>query len=177
MIGYLKPTPRKGRMFKTGDIVVHPAHGVVIVEGIEVKEICCTKKTFYILKVIDSDVTVMVPTDNTHAVGLRRVIAKAEIPKIYEILRNKKKMNNSTNGHKSWNKRYREYGEKLKSGNIFEVAEVLKDIYLLQSEKELSFGERRMMDAARMLLIKEISISKNSEEESIAGEVEKLLDQ
>src|SRR5579885_2432953 len=163
MIEYLKPTPRKGRMFKTGDIVVHPAHGVVIVEGIEVKEICCTKKTFYILKVIDSDVTVMVPTDNTHAVGLRRVIAKAEIPKIYEILRNKKKMNNSTNGHKSW--------------NIFEVDEVLKDIYLLQKEKELSFGERRMMYTARMLLIKEISISKNSEEESIAGEVEKLLDQ
>jgi CarD family transcriptional regulator len=164
-------------MFKIGDIVVYPAHGVVMVEGIEVKEICRTKKTFYILKVIDSDVTVMVPTDNAHAVGLRRVIPKAEIPKIYEILKSKKKMSNSTNGHKSWNKRYREYGEKLKSGNIFEVAEVLKDIYLLQSEKELSFGERRMMDAARTLLIKEISISKNSEEESVAGEVKRLLDQ
>jgi CarD family transcriptional regulator len=164
-------------MFKISDIVVYPAHGVVIVEGIEVKEICSTKKTFYILKVIDSDATLMVPTDNAHAVGLRRVIAKAEIPKIYEILKSKKKINNSTNGHKSWNKRYREYGEKLKSGNIFEVAEVLKDIHLLQNEKELSFGERRMMDAARMLLIKEISISKNSQEESIAVEVERLLDQ
>ncbi len=164
-------------MFKIGDIVVYPAHGVVMVEGIEVKEICSTKKTFYILKVIDNDVIVMVPTDNAHAVGLRRVIAKAKIPKIYDILKNKRKINNSTNDHKSWNKRYREYGEKLKSGNIFEVAEVLKDIYLLQNEKELSFGERRMMDAARTLLIKEISISKNSEEESIAGEVERLLDQ
>ncbi len=164
-------------MFKIGDIVVYPAHGVVMVEGIEVKEICSTKKTFYILKVVDSDFTVMVPTDNAHAVGLRRVIAKAEIPKIYEILKGKKKINNYTNGHKSWNKRYREYGEKLKSGNIFEVAEVLKDIYLLQGEKELSFGERRMMDAARTLLIREISVSKNSEEESVAGEVERLLDQ
>src|SRR3972149_5853070 len=122
-------------MFKIGDLAVYPIYGVVIVKGIENKE----------------------------------------IPRIYQILRTRKRTNNSTNGHKSWNKRYREYAEKLKSGNIFEVAEVLKDIYLLQNEKELSFGERRIMNAARTLLIKEISISKNLEEESIAGEVEKLL--
>jgi CarD family transcriptional regulator len=178
MIRYLNPTPKKERrsMFKIGDIVVYPAHGVVVVEGIEVKEICNTRKTFYILKVIDSDATVMVPTDNTQIVGLRPVVAKTEIPKIYQILRTRKKIN-PTNGHKSWNKRYREYAEKIKSGNIFEVAEVLKDIHLLQNEKELSFGERRMMDTARILLIKEISISKNSKEESVAGEVERLLDQ
>ena len=162
-------------MFKIGDIAVYPVYGVVMVKGIEVKEICGTKKTFYIFKVVDSDVTVMVPTDNTHTVGVRPIISKAEIPRIYQILRTRKRTNNSTNGHKSWNKRYREYAEKLKSGNIYEVAQVLKDIYLLQNEKELSFGERRIMNAARTLLIKEISISKDLEEESIAGEVEKLL--
>jgi CarD family transcriptional regulator len=162
-------------MFKIGEMVVYPAHGVVIVEGIEVREICATKKTFYILKVIDSDFTVMVPTDNTQIVGLRPIVPKDEIPRIYQILKNRKKVNNSSNGHKSWNKRYREYGEKIKSGNIFEIAEVLKDIYLLQNEKELSFGERRMMDAARTLLIKEISISKSLEEASVSGEVERLL--
>jgi CarD family transcriptional regulator len=161
--------------FKIGEIAVYPVYGVVAVKGIEIKEICGTKKTFYIFKVIDSDVTVMVPTDNTQIVGLRPVIAKTEIPKIYQILRSRKKTNDCINGHKSWNKRYREYAEKLKSGNIFEVAEVLKDIYLLQNEKELSFGERRMMDAARALLIKEISIAKNSEEKLVAGEVERLL--
>jgi CarD family transcriptional regulator len=162
-------------MFKIGDLAVYPVYGVVTVKGIEVKEICGTKKTFYIFKVIDSDVTVMVPTDNTQTVGLRPIISITEIPKIYQILRSRKKTNNSSNGHKSWNKRYREYAEKLKSGNIFEVAEVLKDIYLLQNEKELSFGERRILNAARTLLVKEISIAKNLEEESISGEVQKLL--
>jgi CarD family transcriptional regulator len=162
-------------MFKVGDIAVYPAHGVVKVNGIEVKEICGTKKKFYILKVIDNDVTVMVPTDNAQTIGLRHVIGQEEILKIYQILRSKK--NYSGNGHQSWNKRYREYADRLKSGNIFEVAEVLKDIYLLQNEKELSFGERRIMDAARALLVKEISISKKSEEEVVAGEIDNLLNQ
>lgn len=164
-------------MFNVGAKAVYPAHGVVKIKAIEVREICGTKKTFYILKVIDSDATVMVPTDNAELVGLRPVITKTEVPSIYRILRSKKRTNQSTNGHQSWNKRYREYADKLKSGNIFEVATVLKDIYLLQNEKELSFGERRIMDAARALLIKEISIAKNSEEESVAGEIENLLTQ
>ncbi len=158
-------------MFKVGAKAVYPAHGVVKVKGIEIKEICGTKKAFYILKVIDSDATVMVPTDNAGIVGLRPVITKSEIPSIYRILRGKKRASNSSNGHQSWNKRYREYAEKLKSGNILEVATVLRDIYLLQSEKELSFGERRIMDAARALLIKEISIAKSLEEESVAVEI------
>jgi Transcriptional regulators, similar to M. xanthus CarD len=163
-------------MFKVGDVAVYPAHGVVRVKGIEVKEICGTKKKFYILKVIDNDVTVMVPTDNAQTIGLRHVIGTAEVLRIYQILKNNKK-NNCGNGHQSWNKRYRDYADKLKSGNIFEVAAVLKDIFLLQNEKELSFGERRIMDAARALLVKEISISKNSEEEMVAGEIDNLLNQ
>lgn len=164
-------------MFKVGAKAVYPAHGVVKVKGIEVKEICGTKKAFYILKVIDSDATVMVPTDNAETVGLRPVITESQIPDIYRILRSKKRTNTSTNGYQSWNKRYREYAERLKSGNIFEVAAVLRDIHLLQNEKELSFGERRIMDAARALLIKEISIAKGLEEEVVAGEIERLLGQ
>jgi CarD family transcriptional regulator len=162
-------------MFKIGTKAVYPAHGVVKIKGIEVKEICGTRKTFYILKVIDSDVTVMVPTDNAQMVGLRPVISKAEVPKIYQILRSRRRTNNSTNGHQSWNKRYREYTEKLKSGNIFEVATVLKDMYLLQNEKELSFGERRIMDNARALLIKEIAIAKDLEERLVAEEIDSIF--
>lgn len=162
-------------MYKVGTKAVYPAHGVVRISGIEAKEICSTKQTFYILKVIDSDVTVMVPTDNAKTVGLRPIITKKQIPKIYKILRSKKKTDNFTNGHQSWNKRYREYAEKLKSGDIFEVANVLKDIYLLQLEKELSFGEKRIKDSARSLLIKEISIARSIEEDHIAGEIENLL--
>jgi CarD family transcriptional regulator len=162
-------------LFKKGAKAVYPAHGVVRITGIEVKEICGTKKAYYILNVVDSEATVMVPTDNAQAVGLRPVVRKNQIPKIYKILTDKDNTNNSSNGHQSWNKRYREYAEKIKSGNIIEVAKVLKDITLLQNEKNLSFGERRIMDSARALLVKEISIAKSLDEDFVAGEIEKLL--
>jgi CarD family transcriptional regulator len=172
----VKTNAKEGRgMFKIGEKAVYPAHGVVKIKGIEVKEICGTKKTFYILKVLDGDVTVMVPTDNARTVGLRPVISKKEVARVYQILKSRKKSLNSTNGHQSWNKRYREYAEKLKSGDIFEVATVFRDIFLLQNEKELSFGERRIMENARSLLIKEIAIATNSDESLISEKIERLL--
>ncbi len=162
-------------MFKVGKKAVYPAHGVVQVKAVESKEICGTTKDFYILKVVDSDVTVMVPTDNAESVGLRPVITRRQITRIYNILKNKDKNAGQQNGSQSWNKRYREYSDKLKSGDIFEVANVLKDINLLQKGKDLSFGEKRIMDSARTLLVKEISIAKNLEEDSVTKEIEKLL--
>ena len=161
-------------MFKVGKKAVYPAHGVVQVKAIESKEIYGTKKDYYILEVIDGDVTVMVPIDNAESVGLRHIISKSQIKRIYKILKNTSKVE-QPNGHQSWNKRYREYAEKIKSGNIVEVAKVLNAINLLQSDKELSFGERRIMDSARTLLIKEISIAKRLDENFVAGEIEKLL--
>ena len=162
-------------MFKVGKQAVYPAHGVVNVTSIESKEICGTRKDFYILQVLDSDVTVMVPIDNAETVGLRPVINKREINRIYKILRNKDNKAGHLNGRQSWNKRNREYSDKLKSGDIFEVANVLKDINLLQRSKDLSFGEKRIMDSALTLLIKEISIAKSLGEDSVAKEIEKLL--
>jgi len=162
-------------MFKVGKQAVYPAHGVVKVTSVESKEICGTIRDFYILQVIDSDVTVMVPTDNADTVGLRPVINKKEINRIYNILKNKDKNSGHLNGRQSWNKRYREYSDKLKSGDIFEVAQVLKDINMLQADKDLSFGEKRIMDSARTLLIKEISIAKDLGEDSITKEIDKLL--
>jgi CarD family transcriptional regulator len=162
-------------MFKIGNMAVYPAHGVVQIQGIEVKEICGRKKDFYILKVIDNDVTVMVPTDNALSVGLRPVINKNHVKKIYAILKSKNKSQSSLNGNQSWNKRYREYADKLKSGNVFEIAEVLKEIHLLQGEKELSFGEKRVFEMARSLLVKEISIAKDVEEERVSSEIDELL--
>ena len=162
-------------MFKVGKKAVYPAHGVVQVKAVESKEICGTKKDFYILQVIDSDVTVMVPTDNAEVVGLRPVISKRQITRIYKILKNKDKDSENSNGHQSWNKRYREYSDKLKSGDIYEVANVLKDINLLQNDKDLSFGEKRIMDSALSLLVKEISIAKNLKEESVSKEIDKIL--
>jgi len=162
-------------MFKVGTKAVYPAHGVVLVKSVESKEICGTIRNFYILQVVDSDVTVMVPTDNAEIVGLRPVITRRQITKIYDILKTKIRNSNHQNGSQSWNKRYREYSDKLKSGDIFEVAVVLRDINHLQRDKDLSFGEKRIMDSARTLLIKEISIAKNLGEDSVTKEIEKLL--
>lgn len=162
--------------FKVGQTGVYPAYGVVKVQGIEEKKICGTTASFYILKVVENDVTVMVPINNITSVGLRRIVAKKEVPKILKILRKRNKNNHSsTNGNLSWNKRYREYADKIKSGDIFEVAEVLKDIHHLRKGKELSFGEKRIMDDAFSLLVKEISISTKKKEESVSSEIEKLL--
>lgn len=161
--------------FKVGNKAVYPAHGVVQIRAVESKEICGTTRDFYILQVVDSDVTLMVPTDNAQTVGLRPVITRKQIIRIYDILKSKEKNGNHQNGGQSWNKRYREYSDKLKSGDIFEVALVLRDISLLQKGKDLSFGEKRIMDTARSLLVKEISIAKNLGEDSVTEEIETLL--
>ena len=163
-------------MLKIGENGVYPAHGVVEVVGIESKEFRGTVKRFYILKVLDNEVTVMVPTDNANTVGLRPIVSKSKVSRVYNILGNKKKSNVRTNGNQSWNKRYREYADKLKSGDIYEVASVLREIRLLQNGKELSLGERRIMDSALGLLIKEISISKKQKEDKIESEIKKLLE-
>ena len=162
-------------MLKIGENGVYPAQGVVEVVGIESKEFRGTEKKFYILKVLDNEVTVMVPTENANTLGLRPIVPKRKVSRVYNILGNKDKNSVGSNGNQSWNKRYREYADKLKSGDIFEVASVLREIKLLQNGKELSFGERRIMDSALGLLIKEISLSKKQKEDKVETEIKKLL--
>ena len=160
-----------GKMFKIGDKAVYPAHGVGIIESIENKEISGTKHTFYILRILDNDMTIMIPTKNTDTVGLREVISTEEIPRIYKILKER----NIPIENQAWNRRYREYMEKIKTGSVFEVAEVLRDLILLKVDKDLSFGERRILEMARNLLVKELSVAKNSPEESIKHDLETLF--
>ena len=160
-----------GKMFKVGDKAVYPAHGVGVIESIENKEISGTEHTFYMLRILDNDMTIMIPTKNTDTVGLREIVSIKEIPKIYEILRDRPI---SIEGQ-AWNRRYREYMEKIKTGSVFEVAEVLRDLILLKTDKDLSFGERRILDMARNLLVKELSVAKNSPEESIKHDLETLF--
>lgn len=158
--------------FKEGDLAVYPAHGVGVIEKIEKKEIEGTKHHFYVIKVVDSGATIMVPVNNASSVGLRKVMKKAEITKVYTIL---KKKNKDSADNQTWNRRYREYTEKIKTGCVMEVATVLRDLYSLKSDKELSFGERKMFDTAKNLLVKEISIAKKSKEENIEAELNKLM--
>lgn len=154
-------------MFKVGDIVVYPAHGVSEVESIETREISGNKISFFILKVLDTQMTVMVPVTNVQNVGIRELIDNNGIEKVVNILKERSvSVDNQT-----WNRRYREYMEKIKSGSAYEIAEVLRDLNILKRGKELSFGERKMYDTAKNLLVNEVSTSKKIDKK----DVEKML--
>jgi CarD family transcriptional regulator len=150
-------------MFKIGDLAVYPAQGVGVIEAIENREVGGRKQLFYIMKIMGNGMKIMIPMNGAKAVGLREVILETEIPKVYAILRNK----DVTIDKQTWNKRYRDYLEKIKTGSVFEIARVLRDLFILKSDKNLSFGERKMMDTAKNLLIKEISVASNAEETKI----------
>lgn len=157
--------------FKVGDNAVYPAHGVGVIKRIDEKLIAGKKKSFYVLQVIENGMTIMVPTDNTAGVGLRALIADNEVEDVYSILRDKKiKIDRTT-----WNRRYREYMEKIKTGSTKEIAEVLRNLYLLKNSKDLSFGEKKMFDTAKNLLVKEISMSNHVTEAEVEAEVTKAL--
>jgi CarD family transcriptional regulator len=157
--------------FQVGDKAVYPAHGVGEVKSIESKEIMGAKQTFYVLQIIDSGMKIMVPTNNINAVGLREVISDDEVEGVYEIL----KQRDVHIDNQTWNRRYREYMDKIKTGSVYEIAEVLRDLSLLKHKKELSFGERKMLDTAKSLLVKELAICEDREEDEIEDEVNEIF--
>ncbi len=158
-------------VFKKGEKVVYPAHGVAVIEGIQTRAISGTERKYYLLRILDTQMTIMVPTDNVDAVGLRRVIGKDTVQKIYRILRERKVRVDS----QTWNRRYREYTEKIKTGSPLEIAKVLRDLLVLKADKDLSFGERKILDTARNLLVKELSIAQDHPEEKILEELNVLF--
>lgn len=159
-------------MFKVGELAVYPAHGVGRIEAIESKEVSGDKQSFYIMRILDNDMIIMIPTCNTESVGLRGIIDRKEVSKIYAILKEKE----ITIETQNWNRRYREYTEKIKTGSVFEIAMVLRDLYLLKKVKELSFGERKLLDTAQGLLVKEISVAKDETESKIETEILSIFD-
>jgi len=158
-------------MFKIGERVVYPAHGVGVIKGIQNRSISGTEKTFYILQILENDMTIMIPTENVDAVGLRRIIGKDMVTKVYKILRQRR----VEIDQQTWNRRYREYTEKIKTGSVLEIATVLRDLCVLKGDKELSFGERKMLDTARNLLVKELSIARAHSEEKIMKELSEIF--
>ena len=158
-------------VFKVGDLAVYPAHGVGRIESIEARNLYGSIQDFYIMRILENNMIIMIPTNNAFNVGLREIVRQEEVPKIFKILKEKDvELDNQT-----WNRRYREYMEKIKTGSVYEVAEVLRDLFLLKLEKELSFGERKMMDTAKSLLIKEISIAKKMEETKVEENIRKIF--
>ena len=158
-------------MFKVGDLAVYPAHGVGLIERIESREISDCRQDFFVMRILDNGMIIMIPTNNVENVGLREIIELTEVPKLYSIL----KKRDVPIDNQTWNRRYREYMDKIKTGSVFEVAEVYRDLLILKVEKDLSFGERKMLDTARNLLVKEISLAKKVGEEQVEKELDKIF--
>ena len=157
--------------FKVGDHAVYPGHGVGKVVAVEAKEIMGTKLEFYSVQILETGLKIMVPKTSVAQVGLRPIISEDEATKVIRILKVKDvKIDNQT-----WNRRYREYMEKIKTGSVYEIAEVLRDLFLLKVDKELSFGERKMLDTARGLLMKELSLAVRQETLTQEDEVRQIF--
>ena len=153
--------------FKAGDKVVYPAHGVGEIEEIEQKKIGPVEQAFYKINILETGAIIRVPTNQAESVGLRRVVDAKTIEKVYDILRDKDVVVDT----QTWNRRYREYTQKLKTGSLYEIAKVIRDLCVLKGDKELSFGERKMLDTAEGLLVKEISIAKSRPEDRVREEI------
>ncbi len=158
-------------MFSEGDMAVYPAHGVGLIETIETQTIGGIDQSFYVMKILDNDMTIMIPTATSDNVGLRAIISSDEVIKVIDILKERDvKITAQT-----WNRRYRDYMEKIKTGSVFEVAVVLRDLFLLKEDKDLSYGERKMLDTAKGLLVKELSLANQTEEENVVQQIENIF--
>jgi len=148
-------------MFSIGDYAVCPGHGVGQICDIEEREMGAQTKTFYIIKFLANGLTVMVPTECEK--GIRGIVGEPDVAQVYTLLEDHDiKVDNST-----WNRRYREYSAKIKTGSVVEIAEVLRQLFLLKEKKSLSFGEKKMLDQCRELLAQEFSLTNQIDKNSI----------
>lgn len=138
-------------MFNIGDKVVYPMHGAGIIEGIEEREILGEKRRYFIMRMPIGDMKVMVPVDNVEEVGVREVITKVDLERVISILKG-----NKTSMPQNWNRRYRINMDRIKSGDIFEIAAVVRNLLMMDMEKGLSTGERKMLISAKQMLISEM---------------------
>ena len=157
--------------FEVGDKVIYPNHGLGVVRCIETRTIMGTTCGFYSLRMADSDTTVLVPVDNVDGVGLRRAIGDREIKKLFTLLGNGK-----IDNHQNWKGRFKDNSDKMRTGSIYDVVDVLKNLTFLAKSKNLSFREKRMLDRAKFLVVSEISEVAGVSAEAIDERVNKALD-
>ncbi len=157
-------------MFNIGDRVVYPMHGAGVIEAIEEREVLGERQKYYIMKLPIGDMRVMIPTRSVNEVGLRQVIDAAGVERVFEVLRGQQ-----TKMSSNWNRRYRANMEKIKSGDIYEVAEVVRNLTLRDHEKGLSTGERKMLENSRQILVSEIVLAMNSDEDQVRSMVDRVL--
>ena len=155
--------------FRVGDKVVYPHHGAAVIESVEEKELLGERRQYFILKLAYGELTLMVPCDATDEVGLREVTPAKDVPKVVKVLKKREPMTNTTN----WSRRFKANVEKLRSGDIYQVAEVVRTLHQRDREKGLSAGEKRMLTKARQILVSELTFSQSCDEEA----AEKMLDE
>jgi CarD family transcriptional regulator len=153
-------------------MAVYPAQGVGVIEAIESKEFVGQRMDFYVLRIVDSDMTIMIPVNNVDSVGMRSLIDKDHVRTVYDILKDKPENQNNL---PSWSRRQRDYNDKIRSGDVFEVAEVLRELYLIREEKELSYGEKKVLELARKLVVKEIALADGKDEQQVVDRVESFF--
>lgn len=156
--------------FCVGEKAVYPCHGIGTIENIEQCNIGGSTQDFYVLKIHSTGAKVMVPTRSAKTVGLRSIITFPEVEKVFQILQSPSKKSNAT-----WNRRFRTLNDKLNTGNLVEIAEVLRDLSSLSSDKELSFGEKKMLERAKNMLISEISVARGEEKSTTEHELNHIL--
>lgn len=153
-------------MFNIGDKIVYPMHGAGTIDSIEEKSILGETQKYYIIK-MPGDVKVMVPTEKAEEIGVRNIINKEDANKVFEILEE-----NETEMAQNWNKRYRDNMEKMKTGDVYEIADVVRNLAFKQKEKGLSTGEKKMLNNAKQILVSELVLAEHSSQE----EVEKMIE-
>lgn len=156
--------------FKIGDRIVYPLHGAGVIESIEEKEILGEKQKYYVMKMPMGDMKVMIPMNNVEGIGIREVIPELEVDKVIKVL-----YNDRTNMSQNWNKRYRENMDKIKSGNIFEVADVVRNLLHRDKEKGLSTGEKRMLNSAKQILVSELVLAKGLKQTDVEGMLTEIV--
>lgn len=157
--------------FEVGDKVIYPNHGLGVVESIDTKTILGTTCGFYSLHMAASDTTVLVPVDNVDGVGLRRAIGDHEVKKLFGLLGNGK-----IDNHQNWKSRFKDNSDKMRTGSIYDVVDVLKNLTFLSKSKNLSFREKRMLDRAKFLVVSEISEVMSETAQSVEDQVDKALE-
>ncbi len=172
MAGKVQAKEQSPGEFQTGDLAVYPAHGVGLIESVESRLINGAQHDFYIMKILDNAMVIMIPTINVKSVGLRAVIDQKEVPAIYSVLQEKK---GDIHDNQTWNRRYKEYMDKIKSGSLFDVAEVFRDLYCLKLTKDLSFGERKLLDTSKNLLLRELCTALEKEETAVWQTIEEFF--
>ncbi len=159
-------------MFEIGDNIVYPNHGAGTIVDLEVKEVMGEEKEYFVMKLPIGDMKVMIPKDNVEEIGLRNVIDEEVVENVYKVLAGEQ-----SEMSQNWNRRYRANTEKIKTGDVFEVAEVVRNLTIRDIVKGLSTGEKKMLGNSRQILISELVLAEGEDEEVVKEKIDTIFEE